>query len=118
MKQACDFLELGGSVIQFIYPELYEDDGCDGLRFDQQMNIIWDCGDDVSTEHEGYLDSEANGNGIADPIYHVRLRNDIKTLDLEAFNKAIEWPKKLTELFFSYNDAIKIYEPKNRTINE
>lgn len=117
MLAACDLMEEPFTVDDYIYPEMAEAQG-GGLMFDQQVALIWDVTDRMTHEQEEHLDTEAQGCGIHEPMYTVRLKADTDKLDLEKITDGLLWPKKLTKIFYQYNEAIIPYERKDRNTNK
>lgn len=110
MYAACDFMDIPATINDFVYPDQFDNEG---LQYDQQASIIWDCGDRLTQEHEEGLDAEANGCGIIDPILNFHFRKSTKEIDLTRINDQVRWPQELTKIFHQYNEAIKPYERKN-----
>lgn len=112
MMAACDFMAEEWNINDFIYPEMDEEN--EGLMFDQQMTVIWNCRDRMTHEQEEYLDAEAQGCGIKEPVLTIRLNQDTAELDFKKLNEALQWPNRLTKLFQDYNKAIIPYERKDK----
>lgn len=106
---ALDLMRYPCKDIDFIYPE---EEDMEGLRFDEQMAVIWDVSDQLTGLQEEYLDAEANGVGIMSPMLCIRFTSRpnkfIKTYDsMDEFKKCEAWPSMITKLFHQFNEATK-----------
>lgn len=95
MLMACRFLLLPGALADFMY-EMDEEQ--DGLRLDEQIAIIWEEGDFLTNLHTEYMDAEANGVGVREPVLSHHFLPKQKQFDFMHFNKMREWPRKLDNL--------------------
>ena len=110
MYSALDVMDQKYSLNDYVYPELHEEGNTEGLMFDMQLGIHWDINDCMCKEQEEYLDSEAQGCGIIDPIYHFRFKKDTEVFSKEEILKALDYPKQFTKLYNDYHTAISAYE--------
>jgi hypothetical protein len=99
MKDACVFMDMPGSLNDFIY---YEETA--GLKFDQQAAVIWSWDDHFTHMQEESLDAEASGLGITEPVLNFHITPESKKIDFDEFKKTTRWPLELTKLFHSYYD--------------
>jgi len=105
MKQVCRFLKLPGRMDDFIYSE-YEEENETGLRFDQQVAVIWDWDDAYTAQQEESLEAEANGIGICQPMINMGIMPYSKKIDFEDLKARCNWPMELTKIFESQRDLI------------
>lgn len=95
LMMACRFLKRPGCLSDFIY---VMDDDQEGLRLDEQVAIIWHDGDFLTNLHTEYMDAEANGLGVMEPVLSHSFLPKHRSFDFEHFNKMREWPSLLDGL--------------------
>ena len=109
MIDVCKFLQYPGSMSDFIY-EAVEEDYYDreGLKWEEQVSILWNIWDQYTTTQEEYLDAESQGCGIVPPILNMPITLYSKEINLEDFIKRSEWVKHLGCLEKSHSLLIEI----------
>jgi hypothetical protein len=111
MIEVCKFCMLKGNIDDFIYHE-QEEDGVEGLQFDQQAAIIWDWDDMFTDEQMECIDSEAQACGVLAPLLNFHFTKETREFDHNAFMTALEWPAELSKLFRATNTLIELIKPK------
>ena len=109
MIEVCEFLKTSGSMSDFIYDvveeEYYEREG---LKWEEQVSILWDIHDHYTITQEEYLDAESQGCGIVPPILNMPITIHTKEINLEDFIKKSEWVDNLEILEKSHSKLIEI----------
>lgn len=116
MVDICSFCMLKGNVNDFIYYEM-QGEGVEGLQFDQQVAIIWDWNDAFTEEQMECIDSEAQGCGVLPPILNFHFTKTTQHFDREGIMAALDWPRKLSDLFRESRRLIESLEPKKEKTN-
>jgi hypothetical protein len=108
--EAIEFLKLNGSVSDFVYDEMENDDG---LKFDQQVNLVFDFEDAYSRMQGESLDAEAQGVGVQFPILNLPVTPNLKSLDFNEMEQRSKWPMELSKIYSSYQRVTDLYTPKD-----
>ena len=109
MIDICKFMEYPGSMSEFIYESVeseYYDNG--GVRWEEQVSILWNIHDQYTATQEEYLDSESQGCGIVPPVLNMPITLHSKEINLENFIKKSEWVDHLECLEKSHSKLIEI----------
>ena len=105
MVNACNFLFCPGIISDYIYQELEEsDEAPEGLKFDQQVCIIWDINDIYSKHQSDCLDAETSGCGVYAPLLNYRIDKKFEKIDLNDIMERMQWPRKISELFQEFEE--------------
>ena len=111
LKEACVFLQSDGCMDDFIYSE--ENDQ-DGMKFTEQVSIVWDFHDVLTSLQGECLDSEANGMGLNEPVICFPITKFTKKIDFSEIEERSKWPKKLSKLFQSHQDMLELINTKKK----
>ncbi len=104
MIEACAFMQKRHAYINgFIYEE---DDAQEGLKFDQQVGIIWDWDDEYTHAQSEAMDSDANSVGICSPCFFYHITPHTERFDKQELHEAIKIPLQIDKLFDHYYDAV------------
>lgn len=101
MKQACEFMKLKATLLDFCYHQT-ESYYAEGLGFDMQVCVIWDCSDHFSQCHMEDIDSLASGTGVFPPTLNAKMIPDKYEFDKKAFLASSSWPVELHKLWKEY----------------
>lgn len=119
MKAFVDFIvEVPGKLWDYVYAEMQEEESFEGLSFDQQVAIVWDWDDHITSIQMDCIDNEANNFGSASPIFHYHITKYTTDLQFDKHVNWLEWPSRLNRLWEQYRDVATIYKQKSKKQNE
>lgn len=113
MHKACEFMMLPGEMRDFIYPEIHEEIGDDGLTWDRQVTVIWDWNDEYTHCEEESIDATVQGCGVFPPLVNRAVTRYMKEpIDFEELNQIRNWPYDLSQLWHGYGNLVEITKKK------
>lgn len=104
MIHACEFLNKPGSTQDFIYYEMEQDEGIEGLRFEQQITLIWDLDDEYTKLEIEAMDAEVGNAGALPPVLNYRIGPECTSIDVAEMNERRLWAIKLSDLWREFED--------------
>jgi hypothetical protein len=117
MLKAIEFTSEPGCMSDYDYYEMMEEESFEGLRFDQQVSIIWDWDDEHTIFEMETIDNEAQNFGVAAPVFHCHYTRHIKKLNTELYDHWTNWPMKFSKLWEEYRDIANDYKKQNKQPN-
>lgn len=112
MIEVCEFMKLPGTIDDFTYPEMMEEH--EGLHFDEQATVIWDWEDEYTAEQMEGMEATVQGCGEFPPILNMGIMPYSKKIDFDDLQKREAWPQKLSDLFKSMREVIKMITQKKK----
>lgn len=112
MKEMLEFMKEPGSMNDYHYAELMEEENYEGLSFDRQSAIIWNWNDSYTEIEMECIDSDANNIGIIPPIFHYHLSKNTKSLNMDRYIDWQSWPLRFSKLWEKYRDIVNGYRKK------
>lgn len=112
MLKACDYMEEAVPMSNFVYEELSEDEGWDGVKLEDQVTIVWDIDDAYTVMQDQANEANANGFGIMPPIQNYRFGKNTKHFDIDELNVQYRTLDGLTALHKAYDAMIDKIKPK------
>jgi hypothetical protein len=104
MIEACIFIQQKHCWMNgFMYEE---DENQEGLKFDQQVGVIWDWDDEYTHAQSEAMDSDANNIGVLSPCFYYHITPTTQRFDVNELMAALEIPSQVTTLFDHYYDAV------------
>ncbi|HTD95128.1 MAG TPA: hypothetical protein VK644_14985 [Chitinophagaceae bacterium] len=104
MKKACEVMTIPVGVADFCY-HMGDGEEYEGLRYDQQVTIIWDWQDHLLGTQANIIDDMARGCEVFFPTLCARIMPGTKSgLDLKRFAACVDWPQRLTEITRLYQN--------------
>lgn len=104
IKAGVPLLDKGIGIGNFFYLANNVDDIY--LSFDQQFGIMWDLDDDLTADHEEYINNLGN-EGLQEPVISLKILPDTTEIDFTKFKREAEWLLNLYKFFDTAWDAIK-----------
>ena len=101
MSDTCAFLKKPGCMHDFIYYDVEGSNDMEGLRFSDQVTIIWSWDDAYTGMQEESIDMQAQRFGINPPVINLAIRKKNTSIDLDDLRDRCMWPAALSKIWES-----------------